>query len=166
VNENAGLKLLGVVLGFWLVMRTIRSNSTTHQTLIDQILGQAAGANRRVVGTGVSSAASSAPSTSGPHQVLPAMHQIASGMGWNASEVAAWQGVIAREDASGSLTAKNPTSRAYGIAQFINGPGEYAKYGGNTASAYGELTAMANYIKQRYGTPQAALAHELAYHWY
>ncbi len=59
-----------------------------------------------------------------------------------------------------SLTATNPSSGAYGLAQFINGPSEYAQYGGNSTTAVGQITAMLNYIEQRYGNPAAAWAHE------
>ena len=90
---------------------------------------------------------------------------LASQHGWDASEVAAWLGVIAKES-GGRLDAQNPSSNAYGIAQFINGPSEYAQYGGNATTVQGQLTAMANYIQERYGTPSAALAHENEYHWY
>ncbi len=69
-------------------------------------------------------------------------------------------------EAGFSLTAQNPTSGAYGMAQFINGPSEYAQYGGNSTTAAGQAVAMVNYIAQRYGTPAAAWAHEQAFGWY
>ena len=65
-----------------------------------------------------------------------------------------------------SLTARNPSSGAYGIAQFINGPGEYYQYGGNPNTVAGQVIAFFNYIRQRYGNPSAAWAHELNYGWY
>jgi hypothetical protein len=65
-----------------------------------------------------------------------------------------------------SLTATNPTSGAYGMAQFILGPSEYAQYGGNATTYIGQAVAMANYIKSRYGTPAAAWSHEQALNWY
>jgi hypothetical protein len=86
--------------------------------------------------------------------------------GWGPSEVAAWYGVEQREDGSLSLAATNPSSGAYGLAQFINGPSEYYTYGGNPGTIVGQLTAMANYIAGRYGTPSAALAHEISNNWY
>jgi hypothetical protein len=92
--------------------------------------------------------------------------EIAKRHGWGPSEVAAWEGVERLEDGSFSLTAKNPSSNAYGLAQFINGPSEYATYGGNSTTLVGQLTAMANYIAGRYGTPSAALAFENANHYY
>ena len=65
-----------------------------------------------------------------------------------------------------SYDAENPSSGAYGIAQFINGPSEYSEYGGNADTIAGQVEAMGNYIEQRYGTPSAALAHENSSHWY
>ena len=109
---------------------------------------------------------SSSPADSGSGISKSTLAPIAAKHGWGASEITAWEGVISKEDGSGSLTAKNPTSGAYGIAQFISGASEYAQYGGNTSSAAGELTAMGNYIAQRYGSPTAALAHENQYGWY
>lgn len=115
---------------------------------------------------GAGAAAVNAATPSSPASVAAAVKQVATGHGWGASEIEAWLGVIAHEDASGSLTAKNPTSSAYGIAQFINGPSEYATYGGDVSTVIGQVTAMGNYIEQRYGTPSAALAHEQSFGWY
>jgi hypothetical protein len=163
--NDAGVKLLAAVIGFWVIMRAVNRDASG-RTLVDHILGQSGGANQLLPTDSYTNAAAAAPSGAGVQALLPTMNQIGARMGWNASQVAAWAGVENREDASGSLTAKNPTSNAYGLAQFINGPGEYAQYGGNATTAAGQLTAMANYIKQRYVTPQAALAHEQQYGWY
>ncbi len=97
---------------------------------------------------------------------VAALTSAAAKHGWTGAQLQALLGVEAREDASFSLTAKNPTSDAYGMAQFISGASEYAQYGGNPTTYAGQATAMANYIAQRYGTPEAALAHEQAYGWY
>lgn len=92
--------------------------------------------------------------------------QLARAHGWSGAQVQDWYGVEQVEDGSLSLTATNPSSGAYGLAQFINGPSDYAKYGGSAGSLVGQLTAMANYIAQRYGNPSNALAHERAFNWY
>jgi hypothetical protein len=84
---------------------------------------------------------------------------------WGSGEVNAWNAVIGKES-GGNPKAINPSSGAAGIAQFINGFSEYATYGGDANSVTGQLTAMANYISQRYGTPSAALQHENTYGWY
>lgn len=107
--------------------------------------------------------------TSGPPPTTPevtaAASKIAQGNGWNQAEQNAW-GLVINRESGGRMDAQNPTSDAYGIAQFINGPSEYAQYGGDVNTLQGQLTAMANYIKQRYGTPANAWAHELSAGWY
>ncbi|HWD76346.1 MAG TPA: phage tail tip lysozyme [Solirubrobacteraceae bacterium] len=116
--------------------------------------------------TPAASSPTTTPTPSGPAGSLTGeVGQIAKKKGWNATQIADWLKVISRES-GGSLTAKNPTSGAYGIAQFINGPSEYATYGGDSTTLTGQLTAMANYITQRYGNPSAAWAHELSAGWY
>lgn len=84
---------------------------------------------------------------------------------WTSQEISDWSAVITRES-NGDPKAMNKSSGAAGIAQFIDGFSEYAKYGGSADSVVGQLTSMKNYIKQRYGTPTAALAHENTYGWY
>lgn len=69
-------------------------------------------------------------------------------------------------EAGWNPNAQNPTSGAYGIAQFINGPGEYYQYGGDPGTVSGQIFGMLNYISQRYGNPASALLHEQAFHWY
>lgn len=102
-------------------------------------------------------------STSGlSGSLVQIVRQISGQKGWNAND---WLAVISLES-GGSMTARNPSSGAYGIAQFINGPAEYAQWGGNVNTLAGQLVAMANYIAARYGSPSAALAHEHAFHWY
>jgi hypothetical protein len=84
---------------------------------------------------------------------------------WSISEWPSFNYVEMRE-AGYNLTAQNPTSPAYGMAQFIQGPSEYYQWGGNPNTAGGQLTAMFNYIRTRYITPSAAAAHEAAFNWY
>lgn len=96
---------------------------------------------------------------------LAALQSAAGKLGWTGSEWVALNNVEMRE-AGYNLTAQNPTSNAYGMAQFINGAAEYAQYGGNSTTAAGQATAMVNYIAQRYGDPIAAWAHEQSAGWY
>lgn len=104
------------------------------------------------------------PSGSGA-TIQALMQSMAASVGWTGAEWTALDEVENRE-AGFNLTAQNPSSGAYGLAQFINGASEYASYGGNSTTAAGQITGMLNYIKQRYGDPEAAWAHELAYGWY
>lgn len=90
---------------------------------------------------------------------------LAAQRGWTGAQLNALLDVENRE-AGFNMTAQNPSSGAYGLAQFINGPSEYAQYGGNSTTAQGQITAMLNYISQRYGSPEGAWAHEVNYGWY
>lgn len=91
--------------------------------------------------------------------------KMAAAIGWTGAEWAALNAVEMRE-AGWSTTARNASSGAYGIAQFISGPSEYAQYGGSSATAGGQIAGFLNYIKERYGDPIAAEAHEAQYGWY
>lgn len=93
------------------------------------------------------------------------MKNMAAARGWTGAEWNALAAVETRE-AGWNMTATNPTSGAYGLAQFINGPSEYAQYGGNSTTAQGQITGMLSYISQRYGDPIAAWNHEVSYGWY
>lgn len=79
-----------------------------------------------------------------------------------------WEALYNIEEAEAgfNLTAQNPTSNAYGEAQFIDGPSEYAQYGGDSTTPAGQAVAMCNYIKQRYGNPIIAWAFHLANGYY
>jgi hypothetical protein len=97
--------------------------------------------------------------------VRAVLQSLAAARGWTGAEWDALNAVEMRE-AGYNLNAQNPSSKAYGIAQFINGASEYAQYGGNSNTAAGQATAMLNYIAQRYGDPIAAEAHEQNFGWY
>lgn len=107
------------------------------------------------------------PSSGNKHGLVTtgALATIGRTHGWGPAQIADWFRVVMAES-NGTLTDTNPSSGAYGIAQFINGPSEYYTYGGNPNTLSGQLTAMGNYIAQRYGSPSAAWAHEQANHWY
>ena len=65
-----------------------------------------------------------------------------------------------------SASAENPSSGAYGIPQALPGS-KMASAGANwKTSARTQITWGLGYIKQRYGSPEAALAHENAFGWY
>jgi hypothetical protein len=93
------------------------------------------------------------------------MQQMAAARGWTGAQWNALNAVEMRE-AGYNMRARNPGSGAYGLAQFINGPSEYATYSGNVNTASGQITGMLNYIAQRYGTPARAWQHEMSFGWY
>lgn len=105
------------------------------------------------------------PSGSGG-SVEQLMRAMAAAIGWTGTQWDALYNVEERE-AGFNLNARNASSGAYGLAQFINGPSEYYQYGGNPNTAAGQITAMFNYIKERYhGSPVAAWQHEMSAGWY
>ena len=76
---------------------------------------------------------------------VAALQSAAAKKGWTGAQ---WQDLVNVEmrEAGFNLTATNPSSGAYGMAQFINGPSEYYQYGGNPNTAAGQAVAMVNYI--------------------
>jgi len=96
--------------------------------------------------------------------VMATMHAMANAAGWGNQ----WGDLnyLEMREAGYNLRAVNPSSGAAGIAQFINGFGEYYQYGGNPNTAVGQITGFFNYIRQRYGNPSNAAAHERAFNWY
>jgi hypothetical protein len=130
------------------------------------------------------------PGTPGTSTVTPptstdvdtAVQQLATQMGWDATQVADWEQVIA-DESGGNPEAVNAASGALGIAQAL-GHGtadtagtlgnEYGGYGlttaqavaANSGNAEDQLLWMANYIKATYGTPSGALASENENHYY
>jgi hypothetical protein len=134
-----------------------------HNGVATWMTAQTAAATASVAKTAGATAANAVGGSAGQVQALA--KAMAAARGWTG---ALWDDLNAVEmdEAGWNLNAQNPTSDAYGIAQFIDGPSEYAQYGGNAGTAAGQVTAFLNYVAQRYGTPAGALAHEEAYHWY
>jgi hypothetical protein len=108
---------------------------------------------------------SAAPSSAAPAGSLQQMaQQMLNARGWGGQ----WAqfNALENQEAGWNMNAVNPSSGAAGLAQFINGFGEYYQYGGNPNTGAGQLTAMMAYIAQRYGSPAAAWGHEVAFNWY
>lgn len=75
---------------------------------------------------------------------------------------------IVKRESSFNPNAKNPNSTAYGYGQFLSST--RANYEKKTGLSYNDpvnqLIMMASYVKDRYGTPAAALAHWNKNKWY
>src|SRR5487761_1537068 len=129
-------------------------------------------ATAAAVFAGMKSAAAAAASPAGGiglggvsnSSAYAALQSAAAKKGWTGAQWAALVNVEMAE-AGFNIHAQNPGSGAYGLAQFISGPSEYAQHGGNSVTAAGQAVGMVNYVAQRYGTPEAAWAHEQAFHW-
>jgi hypothetical protein len=85
---------------------------------------------------------------------------------WGASQ---WPPFVALVMAESGFNryARNPSSGAYGIPQALP-PGKlpFAGQAAGGSHAGPQLSWMFSYLAQRYGTPAAAWAHELAFRWY
>lgn len=87
--------------------------------------------------------------------------------GWNGREWVALYYLWDRESAgTWSPTVTNPKSGAYGIPQALPRT-KMASAGSNwQTSAKTQIRWGLSYIKRRYGDPENAWRHELAYNWY
>jgi hypothetical protein len=157
VGAAGGVLLVGVgVLAIIMLGAKMASGST----------GASGAGTSPAPGSGASTGASSSRSGTVVGLVTWAdINTIGAAHGWTQAQINDWASVI-KSESNGTLTDTNPSSGAYGIAQFINGSGEYAQYGGDAHTLTGQLTAMANYIAQRYHDPSAAWTFHQANNWY
>lgn len=92
--------------------------------------------------------------------------QIARGYGWSSG--IQWNDFVnvVNAESGWQVTATNPQSGAYGIPQAL--PGDKMSSAGSDwrTNPSTQLKWMFNYIKQTYGTPAQAWAHEQSVHWY
>jgi TP901 family phage tail tape measure protein len=91
------------------------------------------------------------------------MAQIAQSKGWNLAD---WRRLVMKES-GGNPNARNPSSGAYGLGQFLGSTATaYAKYGALSPDPVQQIQAMAQYIADRYGNPSSALGFHNANNWY
>jgi hypothetical protein len=111
-------------------------------------------------------AATTGPGTGTPAAANEAIvRSVAAGYGWaTGSQWNALNDVIMAESGYNNV-AQNPTSTAYGIFQFLDDT--WASVGGTkTSNAMLQAVYGLKYVKQRYGTPEAAWAFHLANGYY
>ncbi|MEV7603832.1 hypothetical protein AB0N65_00135 [Paenarthrobacter sp. NPDC089322] len=85
--------------------------------------------------------------------------------GWGASEMVALT-TLWEKESNWRTTATNPSSGAYGIVQSLPAS-KMATAGSDWQTNYQtQIKWGLNYIKERYGSPSAALAFHLANNWY
>ncbi|UXM92413.1 hypothetical protein [Paenarthrobacter sp. JL.01a] len=85
--------------------------------------------------------------------------------GWSASEMTALN-TLWEKESGWRTTATNASSGAYGIVQSLPA-GKMASVGADWQTNYQtQIKWGLNYIKERYGSPSAALAFHLANNWY
>ncbi|HTE60088.1 MAG TPA: transglycosylase SLT domain-containing protein, partial [Solirubrobacteraceae bacterium] len=91
------------------------------------------------------------------------MGSISEQRGWNLSD---WKRLVDKES-GGNPNARNPSSGAYGLGQFLGATAQsYAKFGALSSDPVDQIRAMAQYISDRYGDPSSALSFHNANNWY
>jgi hypothetical protein len=90
--------------------------------------------------------------------------QLAAQRGWTGAQFNALYELWTRESGWRN-TAQNPTSTAYGIAQFLDSTWSGYTYG-KTSDPRKQIIDGLEYIKKNYGSPLGALSHENAFNWY
>lgn len=103
-----------------------------------------------------------ATNTSNPHE---AFNRIVAEKGLSQSQANNWAAIITRES-GWQINATNPSSGAYGLPQALPG-GKMASHGADwQTNPYTQLSWMYDYMVQRYGGIDQALAYWNAHHWY
>lgn len=113
------------------------------------------------------------PSKFAPSDLAPSTHPqenfkyaqfLAAQFGWNTqSELDAWYR-LGMKESGWRNTAQNSHSTAFGIGQFLDST--WHNYGPKTSDPYLQTLYMAQYIRDRYGSPSKALAFHNKHNWY
>lgn len=114
---------------------------------------------------GGSTAAGDTGAATGTAQANQAIAKLlAAPYGWSTGTQ--WTDLVSlwNQESGWNNKAQNPTSTAYGIAQFLDTT--WGPYGAKTSSATLQIKYGLAYIKDRYGSPEGAWAHERANDWY
>ena len=121
--------------------------------------GIQAAAQAASIGAGAAGPGGGAPSANAAlaRRLMPAW---SAGAPW-----AAWNYVEMRE-AGWNQFARNPASGAYGIPQALPPSKMGAAANPPESNPTAQIRWMISYIQQRYGGPQGAAAHEMAFSWY
>lgn len=113
-------------------------------------------------GTGGQNFGSGVPSN--PKANFTFAQQAAPSFGWDDKELGAWY-TLGMKESGWNSNAQNPTSTAYGIGQFLDSTWKGVG-GSKTSDPRQQVQYMAQYIKNRYGSPSRALAFHIAHNWY
>jgi len=149
------------------IIPTIKTSKALYDVAAKRITDQqaTATASASAVSSGIDVGAPQSPGSGGLGDNQRLMQQMAAARGWGGM----WPALYAVEmrEAGFNQFAQNPTSSAYGIAQALP-PTKYPfagqKAGGSDPGT--QIAWMLGYIASRYGTPNAALAHEQSAGWY
>jgi hypothetical protein len=110
-----------------------------------------------------------APTPAGPvpgfSEVVAAVNAEAAVYGWHSGPEWDELSALINKESGWNPLAQNPTSTAYGLAQFLDGTWSCCGIAKTSDPAL-QARAMMLYILHRYGNPSAAMAHSRATGWY
>jgi hypothetical protein len=167
------LGALGKAFGSISDSPTIKRVKTQTKGVLGQVIQGALDANtaaaraqlKKATGDGGSADTSDFQSASFKGPWVARMAQIAKDQGW---DLADWKQLVQGES-GGNPNARNSSSGAYGLGQFLGGTlRAYAKFGATSSDGVKQIEAMAKYIADRYHDPSNALHQWLSRspHWY
>jgi hypothetical protein len=137
---------------------TVTDSETINTSSVEQSEAASAAASPAPAGN-TGAATASAAANQAIAKVLAAPYGWSTGTQWT-DLVSLWN-----QESGWNNTAQNPSSTAYGIAQFLDTT--WATVGATkTSNATAQISAGLKYIKQRYGSPSAAWANEVSEGYY
>lgn len=165
-----GFSVAYTVAGGVVLWSGIRGSSVS-DTFRSVLAGSASPPVTETIGTATAEGtAAPAPGDTGAHSAGAAANQaiakvLAAPYGWSAGQQ--WADLVSlwNRESGWSSTAQNPSSTAYGIAQFLDTTWSTVGYS-KTSDPAVQIAAGLKYIRQRYGSPSAAWAHEESAGWY
>lgn len=142
------------------------AKASERQSLNDQLADaqqQSTDARTDLATLSAGGSTSSLPGSTGARPAVAgaqaAVYQAMLDAGFPASEWSPLKNIVDRES-GWNPTAKNPSSGAYGLFQFLGHQNDqYGQLGGYSGDPAQEAVAGMQYIKDRYGSPSAAWAH-------
>lgn len=145
-----------------LATASAKSAFKKQKELNDVLMQKVQTPNTPTLSTGGQAFGSGVPSN--PAANFKYAQEIGPQFGWGANDLSAWY-TLGMKESGWRNNAQNPTSTAYGIGQFLDSTWKGVG-GSKTSDPRQQVQYMAQYIKNRYGSPSKALAFHLANNWY
>lgn len=170
-----GLGVAAVAAGALLLWSGIKGASVT-TSLRDLIGGKSPAGTQAypltaATGGGAGSGGSAAAGNTGAGSASAAKNQaigrmLATPYGWSTGQQ--WADLVSlwNQESGWNNTAQNPSSGAYGIPQSLPASKMGAAANPPMSSATAQIAWGLQYIRDRYGSPSAAWAHETQFGWY
>lgn len=148
------------------IRNVLMGQSPSTATMANSISGTPAGAGTSLTAAEIASDAGAPPpvnSSAAKNQSIARL--LTASYGWSTG--AQWDALVNlwTRESSWDNNAQNPNSTAYGIAQFLDTTWETVG-GTKTSNPTIQIALGLKYIKNRYGNPANAWAHEESVGWY